>query len=217
MSVTRIVVVPAAPALLPGLAAEAPPGYADVLAHCDEALSQAVAGQPEVGLVAGADPPRRDLVWRVSPARERSVAEQYGGLAASNSRTGWLVAQHLLDRVGYVGVRRQLPAAVWVEDCPPVLVVAADGSATVGPRSPRPGGDGAAFDAALERALRGPALEELVLVTDTAAARVGCTTAAAWRAVAAAGAGDWDLLSCAADAPYGVASFVAHLARRPGP
>lgn len=215
MALARIVVVPGAPALLPGLGADIAPGYAGLLKHCDDALAAAVAGQPEVVLAAAADVPRRDLAWRDSSDGARGVGEQYGGLATSNTRTGWLVAQHLLDRVGYPGVRRQLPAPECSASSGTVLVVAADGSATVGPRSPRPDTDGAEFDAALERALSGPALGELALVTDTAAARVGCSTAAAWRALAAVGAGEWEVLSCAVEAPYGVTSFVAHLALRP--
>lgn len=200
MVVERIVVVPAAPALAPGLGADVPDQYGVLLARCDRVVADALAGQREALLVAGFDPPLRDLAPR----------------AANNAaRIGWTVAGHLLDRAGYSGARQRVAAADCTADSDAAVVVAADGSAATGPRSPRASRSGTGLDEHLETVLRAGMLAELAGITDTDAARVGCTTAAAWRAVAVAAAGaEWSATEVHVEVPAGVTSFVAAFYRR---
>lgn len=190
----RLAVVPPAPVLLGGLAQRSAPGHADVLAACDEAVAWAVTGSGEIAIVA-ASPRARDLAWRPAPPNRNRTpaadADLLAGAAGAAPPLGWVVADHLLDRVGYRGVRRRClvradaPLADARDDLPDGnLLVLADGSAARGERSPRAGAPGEDFDARLADAFRGADPVALAAIDDTAAARVGCGTAALWRALA---------------------------------
>lgn len=156
-------VVPAAPLLVPGVARDVPPALAPILSDCDHVVSQLVASAAEVVVVAG-----RDVTRDLNPSPGDAPV------------TGWRVGDNLLDRVGFRGVRvRVTPAAPPRPDA--AMMFLADGSASAGPKPPRPAPGGAEFDRSLVAAVRtsdpgGPAA-----IDDTTAARVGCTTAAVWR------------------------------------
>ena len=191
---TALVVVPAAPLLLPGAGQETPPGVEPVLAACDVVLGDAVPMDGEVTIVAAADH-MRDLVG--DPVRTRDCV-------------GHRVAAALLDRVGHTGVRVQLTADG--ESAPPAggtWVFMCDGSAAVGEKSPRPGPVGAQVDELIGAALADGDLAALGSLDDTLAAAAGCTTAPVWRALAAAGSAQ--PVALVSEAPYGVRYYVARL------
>lgn len=185
----RLAIVPPAPALISGLASDLPPQLDPVLAACDRAVAATAAGEPEVTILAVAERPR-DLSWRPAQA-EPTVRLEPAAVAAGSTGAvpplGWLVADHLLDRVGFTGVRRRrlVPSAALPEGN---LLVMADGSAARGDRSPRPGAPGREFDDELVAAVRRPDEHRLTRIDDTSAARVGCGTAAVWRALASVAA-----------------------------
>lgn len=194
---TALVVVPAAPLLLPGAGQETPPGVEPVLAACDEILAAALPADGDVTVVATADH-MRDLVG--DPVRTRDCM-------------GHRVAGSLLDRVGHTGVRVSLTATggmpqpeggTWVFVC--------DGSASVGQKSPRPGPVGAQVDELISAALAEGDLAALGTLDDTLAAAAGCTTAAVWRALASVGSALPTAM--VSHAPYGVTYFVARLDSR---
>jgi hypothetical protein len=182
----RLAIVPPAPALISALAQRLPPQLDDVLAACDRAVGETVAREPEVTVVAV--PQRtRDLSWRPAakpPSQTVPARDLFSGQAGHHWPSGWAVADHLLDRVGFRGVRlrRLLTDDQTLPDGN--LLVLADGSAARGDRSPRVGAPGAQFDDTLAEAVRTTDAEMLAAIDDTAAARVGCGTAAAWRALA---------------------------------
>lgn len=181
----RLAVLPPAPALISGLGQELPPQLEPVLAGCDRAVGAVVSGQSEVTVLAVAEHPR-DLSRPLPPvpatARPDPV-QVAAGAAGAVPPLGWLVADHLMDRIGFRGVRhrRLLPAPSAPGGN---LLVMADGSAARGERSPRAGAPGKVFDDRLAAAVSQPDPDQLAGIDDTAAARVGCGTAAAWRALA---------------------------------
>ena len=121
----RVAVLPAAPLLLPGTSQEVHPDCAAVLAACDAVLSTLVAGVDEVVIVAAPDH-LRDLS---------------GPALGTDFPIGAQVAEALLDRVGFRGVRLY-EAATLQDRADGVWLLMADGSASVGDRIPTPRGLG---------------------------------------------------------------------------
>lgn len=191
---TSLLVVPAAPLLVPGVAQELPLDLEPVLTACDAVLGAAVPRDADVTVVAAADQ-LRDLDG--DPVRRSDCV-------------GHRVAAALLDRVGHTGVRVPVTASgaeppdgggIWVFVC--------DGSASVGPKPPRPGPIGAEVDELIAGSLRAGDLAALTALDDTLAAAAGCTTAAVWRLLARFGGARAD--SVVSHAPFGVRYFVAQL------
>ncbi len=190
---TRLVVLPAAPVLLPDRAQETPAALQPVLAACDAVLTAALGADADVAVVAAPDH-LRDLTGEQTDATDPF---------------GRQVVTSLLDRAGHRGVRRPV-APDQVRGCgAPVVLFAADGSASVGEKSPRPGEAGAEVDARLRECLAAGDLAPLTDLDDTAAAAVGCVTAPVWRALGAFGAVRAVVLH--EFAPFGVTYFVAEL------
>ncbi len=192
-----LIVVPAAPVLLPGIAVTTPSELEPVLAACDEAL-QAVLSADEIVIEAAHD-----------HLRDRTP----GGA----STTGWAVADHLLDRVGYRGVRVRIHPG----DPRPgeARLYVADGSASVGPKAPRPNPEGQVWDAELAAALATGDSGALRGLDDGNAAAVGCTTASVWRSLGTVLGPDWSGQSLTSWAPFGVTYWVAvweQISGRPG-
>lgn len=190
-AVTRIVVVPAAPVLLPEVSRQQHPDCDEVLAACDSVLSQVASDADEVTIIAAPDQ-LRDLT---GPAvrRDRAVGDR--------------VAEALLDRVGFRGARVRCAPG----DSPRIgsaLMFLADGSADVTAKSPRPGAGGRGFDADLEAALRRGDFAALAAITDSTAMAVGCVTAPVWRSLAAWVPGGGRCHHLAQFAPFGVSYFV---------
>ncbi len=186
----RLIVLPAAPVLLPGLAQVAPEGVAEVLAACDEVLGAGVASAREVAIVSAADHPR-DLMptGPVPPPRAEAVADS------------------LLDRVGYGGVRLQLRPRQRDREATTWLLMT-DGSAAVGPKSPRPGPAGPTLDEALMQWLVDGELGRLMTVSDSQAQTAGCLTASVWRRLGELGGARATCESMSTFAPFGVRYFV---------
>lgn len=186
------VVVPAGPVLLGG-ARDVPPELDEVLAASDRALSAALRHRDEVVIEAAPD------VFRDRVPHPRA--------SAGAGCTGWQVVDHLLDRVGFRGVRvRVHPGALRPAE---ITVFAADGSASVGVKSPRPHRDGARWDALIDDAIRTGRGEVLRELDDTAAAAVGCTTAAVWRSLGSRVTPQDRVRECRSWAPFGVTYWVA--------
>lgn len=205
----RLAIVPPAPALISGLAQDLPPQLEEVLVACDRAVAATVAGESEVTILAVPDRPR-DLSWRPTAAGatvRTDAAAAAAGAAGTSPPLGWLVGDHLLDRVGFRGVRRRRLVASASLPGGNVLVLA-DGSAARGERSPRPGAPGADFDDDLVAAVRDRDADRLARIDDTSAARVGCGSAAAWRALTAVAA-EADLEQLDVLHPLGVTYVIA--------
>lgn len=183
-------VLPAAPLLMPDLAQTVPDGVAEVLAACDEVLSAGLASASEVVIVSAPDQ-TRDLDGSGRPPR---------ALAAD-------VADALLDRVGYSGVRvhvdpqeRERDAVTWL--------FMADGSASVGAKAPRPGVAGEHLDESLIQALSEGALGELRAIGDGEAMAAGCLTAPVWRRLGELAGPTATCEAMSTFAPFGVRYFV---------
>ncbi len=187
-------VLPPAPVLLPDRSRVIPDACSEILAACDQVLAPAVAGVSEVAVVAASDH-LRDLT---GPGTDS--AEHFGAR----------VADSMLDRAGFRGARIRLSPGDDRRDAE-VWLLMADGSASVGERSPRPGQDGAGFDDFLHRTLRAGNTAELGTITDTAAMAVGCTTAAVWRRLAQLAPEGATCASLLLFAPFGVQYFVGSL------
>jgi hypothetical protein len=124
---------------------------------------------------------------------------------------GWAVAQHLLAQCGVRPPLVTMTVDTFRAD-QELLVVAADGSAARGDRAPRVGIPGQPLDDRIMASLTGGRLSGLGGISDTEAARVGCTDAAVWRALAALG-DDWVSETARQEHPLGVTYFVARLRR----
>lgn len=206
-------VVPAAPALIPGIARGVPPELDRLLVACDHVLSEVVRSHDEVVLVAAVDVPR-DLLPDAGlslgaglPSGEAQPREEGPPPGLKDQPvTGWRVGDSLLDRVGFGGVRlRVQPGAAPRPGA--ALVFLADGSAAAGPKPPRPSEQGDDFDRSLADALRSGDSEFLAALDDTTAARVGCTTAAVWRDLARHVGPERACADLTIAAPFGVTYF----------
>ncbi|MFN8126353.1 MAG: hypothetical protein U0R64_07595 [Candidatus Nanopelagicales bacterium] len=183
---TRLGLVPAAPLLLPGIARRAPAEMGPVLEACDRMLADLVSGADEVIIEAAPDL-SRDL------------------RPGSASTTGWEVADHLLDRAGFRGVRvRGHPGSERAGD---VRIFVADGSAAVGPKAPRPGGG--ELDERLTAGLDSLDGSSLRALDDGTALAAGCTTAPVWRSLGRWLTPEWVEVMRECWAPFGVTYWVA--------
>lgn len=194
-----LVVLPAAPALVPDVRGDPVPELDAVTQAAREVLDGQLAGVSDVVIVAA-----RDVV------RDRS-----GPTVAESAAHAWAVADAILDQVDYGGLRRRAVAGQrvsWSSDALGIFM--ADGSASVGPRAPRPTQDGAPFDEHIDQVLRAGNLMELATLDDTDALAVGCVTAAVWRALAQAATGCTEVQVLDSFAPYGVRYWVGAWSNR---
>lgn len=185
----RLIVLPAAPVLLPDKAQTHPAALDVVMSACDAALASYLDAVPEV-LVISAGDRFRDLE---------------GPAEGSSGGTGARVADFLLDRVGFRGVRVHVNPRERDRGSAVVLAMA-DGAASLGAKAPRPGP--ATFDEELTSLLGTGDLTGLRAVSDTGAAAAGCVTADVWRRVAELAEGDWVCDDLRTFAPFGVRYYV---------
>ncbi|WP_370892056.1 hypothetical protein [Janibacter sp. GXQ6167] len=221
MSLRGAVVIPAAPALLPGLGGTADPlrGVREIARGAVESLC-ATAPDASVVVVSGQDDGPTEWAWeapsgaarfttgRVSPGALPAGLE-IGRMVLPEGRTARLIGIHHDASPRACG---DLGRAL-VAEGPVVLVVVADGSATRTVKAPGHFDERAeAFDAEIARALAAvdaPALAEL---DPALASELWCRGRAALQVLAGAAEGSESPLRGQVqldEAPYGVGYFVA--------
>lgn len=221
MSLIGAVVVPAAPALLPGLGGLADP-LRDVREAARRSIESACAAAPIASLIAVSGQGEGPSEWPIDApsgaARFTTGRVPHGALPAGLEIARMLLPEGRSARL--VGVAQdaapQECLAVGrdlVADGPVVLVVVADGSATRTLKAPGHFDERAeAFDATIARALAevdGPAL---AAIDPDLASALWCRGRAALQVLAGAVEGSESPLRGQVDldeAPYGVGYFVA--------
>ena len=208
---SSIVLVPGAPVLVPELSGAAVAETGDQVAEIVETLREAARGTSGV-LVVGADPSARRLGDVGSSLARWGAPVPVGRACAPPARheqvpDAALIAWWLLDRAvpelprRFVGIaeREGHPLSPGVDD---LVVVVADGPASLTPRAPVPEDPrGVALDAALVGWLRaGGTLPD---PGEAVADAVGWWSRPAWRALADL-VGDRSVRRCLSWAPFGV-------------
>ena len=217
---------PAPPLLIPGLtgAAEVVPELREA---CQAAVGELVAGQPDVVAVVGAGPQTR--TWPAEEAFHLAAfapgldgSAGYGDLPASLG-----VGAALLNQGGYRGERllQSVADADPAERCTGLgaqlaevaertaLLVLGDGSACRNPKAPGYFDHrSAAFDAAVEQAVRAGDLAALLRIDPDLASELMATGRPAWQVLAGAMSSSRPASEIRyADDPFGVAYLVASL------
>jgi len=213
--VERVIVVPGAPVFLPGLSQQQPELVDAIARKAEVLLADLTQAQSASVAVVAAPPVFRDLNLAAAAnpirAQQSGAAEAAlrGNPAPHIEPTGWAVTDHFLRRVGVsarVAFYTPSDAVEW--DAVDVLIVAAGGSAAIGPKSPRVGTPGAELDDTLATVLSTGNFADLALVSDTQGAQVGCTDAATWRWLGSL-TGTWQPTFFWQGAPFGATYFVA--------
>ena len=228
MSLVAAAVVPAAPALLPGIGGAADP-LAELREHAREAVTAAVAADPaaRVVVVTAASHPEGGLARRPVrlewPGDAPSGAARFttGRVPVGALPTGLEIGRELLgDDVAarLVSVADDAAAgecaslgAALVRGGPTVLVVVADGSATRTVRAPGHLDERAeGFDAGIARALAEVDGEALLALDPVLADALWCRSRPALQALSGALGGSVLVGDVRVDeAPYGVGYLVA--------
>jgi hypothetical protein len=219
VTIRSVAFVPAAPLLIPAVAAGSAALDDGLRAACRDAASRlAVSSPDEIVVVAGTHVPGE---WPAGATWDTSGFGVAPGRENAGPTVPWPLGfgAWLLDECGWTGGRRYLglgdgsaPMLPWAggNDC--ALLVVGDGSACRSDRAP--GGydpRSEAFDRSVAAALGGGDTESLGRIGVSLAADLMCSGAPAWRwlagALAEARPASAELL--ADDAPYGVGYFVA--------